>query len=111
MLAFPRVGRCPASARRRRKEREPPLWQTGVEAGVRARQGRSSWPEEPTLPPGCYGIDFPKSARLRGGKILDVVHYFLVDEGTNLAAVALSVAWCGASLKLFFFMEGEATPG
>src|SRR3954453_18163740 len=27
MLAFPRVGRCPTSARRRRKEREPPLWQ------------------------------------------------------------------------------------
>src|SRR3954447_22718542 len=28
MLVFPRVGRCPTSARRRRKEREPPLWQT-----------------------------------------------------------------------------------
>jgi len=82
-----------------------------VEAGVSVRQGRSSWPEEPTLPPGCYGIDFPKSARLRGGKILDVVHYFLVDEGTNLAAVALSVAWCGASLKLLFCTEDGATAG
>jgi hypothetical protein len=42
--------------------------------------------------------------------MLDAVHYFLVDEGTNLAAVVLSVAWCGASLKLLFFTEDGATP-
>ena len=42
--------------------------------------------------------------------MLDAVHYFLVDEGTNLAAAALSIAWCGASLKLLFFMGNEATP-
>ena len=41
--------------------------------------------------------------------MLDVVHYFLVDEGTNLAAVALSVAWCGASLKLLFCTEDGTT--
>ena len=43
--------------------------------------------------------------------MLDAVHYFLVDEGTNLAATALSVVWCGALLKVLFFMEDEATPG
>jgi hypothetical protein len=40
--------------------------------------------------------------------MLDVVHYFVVDEGTNLAAAALSVLWCGASLHLLFFAETDA---
>jgi hypothetical protein len=43
--------------------------------------------------------------------MMDAVHYFLVDECTNLTAAALSVVWCGALLKVLFFMEDEATPG
>jgi hypothetical protein len=42
--------------------------------------------------------------------MLDAVHYFLVDEGKNLAVLALSVAWCGASLKLLFSTRGEPAP-
>jgi hypothetical protein len=40
--------------------------------------------------------------------MLDAVHYFLVDEGKNLAVLALSVAWCGTSLKLLFSMGDES---
>jgi len=39
--------------------------------------------------------------------MLSTVHYFIVDEGTNLAATALTVLWCGASLHLLFFSENE----
>lgn len=39
--------------------------------------------------------------------MLDTVHYLIVDEGTNLAAAALSVLWCGASLHLLFFAGNE----
>ncbi len=42
--------------------------------------------------------------------MLDAVHYFIVDEGTNLAVVALSAIWCGASLKVLFFTEDDAVP-
>jgi hypothetical protein len=42
--------------------------------------------------------------------MLDAVHYFLVDEGKNLAVLALSVAWCGASLKLLFSVGDEPAP-
>ena len=42
--------------------------------------------------------------------MLDMMHYFLVDEGKDLAALALSVAWCGASLKLLFSAGGEPDP-
>src|SRR4051794_13541646 len=48
MLAFPRVGRCPTSARRRRKEREPPLWKRGG-GGVSGR--RRPWRAARRPPP------------------------------------------------------------
>ena len=42
--------------------------------------------------------------------MLDAVHYFLVDDGENLVVLALSAAWCGASLKLIFSTGDEPTP-
>jgi hypothetical protein len=39
--------------------------------------------------------------------MLDTVHYLIVDEGTKLAATALSVLCCGASLHLLFFAGKE----
>jgi hypothetical protein len=42
--------------------------------------------------------------------MLDAVHYFLVDEGKNLVVLGLSIAWCGASLKLLFSTGGEPVP-
>ena len=41
---------------------------------------------------------------------MDTVHYFIVDEGANLAATALSVVLCGASLKLLFFPDDKIGP-
>lgn len=66
--------------------------------------------EEPAPAPDRYRTDDPKSVSLSGGKMLDVVHYFLVDEGKKLAALALSAAWCGASLKLLFSAGDEPAP-
>jgi hypothetical protein len=43
--------------------------------------------------------------------MLDAVHYFLVDEGKNLAVLALSVAWYGASLKLLVSVGDEPALG
>jgi hypothetical protein len=40
--------------------------------------------------------------------MLDTVHYFIVDEGTNLAAAAFSVMWCGASLHLLLFARKDS---
>jgi hypothetical protein len=49
-----------------------------------------------------------KSDQPSRGKMLDAVHYFVVDEGANLAAAALSILWCGASLHLLLFAENDA---
>jgi hypothetical protein len=43
--------------------------------------------------------------------MLDAVHYFLVDEGANLTVAALSIVWCGASLKVLLFAEDETAAG
>jgi hypothetical protein len=42
--------------------------------------------------------------------MLAMVHKFHVDEGKNLAVLALSVGWCGASLKLLFSVGDEPAP-